>query len=196
MLARVSSLESFRYWREDEDQTPADLVARLTAFEPSEAMLAGTAFHKALEDAKPGEYDTLHAHGYTFHLTDGELALPEIRELRASKQYGPLTVSGCVDVLAGNRIEDHKTTSRVDFERYLAGCQWKFYLDIFGADVFRWNVFEVKQVGRMQYEVKAPQILEQHRYPGMHEDCRALAADFYEFAARFLPELNQLPEAA
>jgi hypothetical protein len=197
MLARVSSLETFRQWREDEESTPEQLVARLTAFQPSEAMEAGTAFHKALETAPAGEYAVLAANGFTFHLPDDcELALPAIRELRHAKQYGPLMVSGCVDCLFGNRIEDHKTTSRFDPDRYLAGYQWRFYLDLFGADVFRWNVFEVLDQGNRVYRVRPPQFIEQYRYPGMTDDCSRLAADFYEFGQRYFPTLNQLPEAA
>ena len=52
MLARVSSIETFRRWRLDEEQDAADLIARLTDFQPTEAMEAGTAFHKALELAE------------------------------------------------------------------------------------------------------------------------------------------------
>jgi hypothetical protein len=196
MLARVSSIEEFRKWRLDEEQTPQDLIDRLTDFEPSEPMLAGTAFHAALETAEPGEYSILEAKGYTFHLQGGELALPKVRELRAYKAYGPLTVTGCVDILDALRIEDHKTTARIDDERYLEGYQWRFYLDLFGAQVFRWNLFEIKQVGFREYEVKPPQFLEQCRYPGLERDCARLAADFHEFAARYMPNLYQLPEAA
>lgn len=196
MWTRVSNIESFRQWREDEDQTPQDLVDRLTQFEPSEPMLAGTAFHKALEDSQPGEYDTLAALGYTFHLTEGEIAIPDIRELRASKAYGPLRVSGQVDALCGLRVEDHKTTGRCDPDRYMAGCQWRFYLDIFRAEIFRWNIFEIKLVGVREYQVKAPQVLEQFRYPGMEQDCMKLAQDFHAFAVRFLPDHNAIPEAA
>lgn len=166
-----------------------DLVARLTDFQPTEAMLVGTAFHKALEDAKPGEYDQLQAHGYTFLLPDAELSLPDIRELRAFGDYGPLRVTGQVDALHGKRVEDHKTTATFRPDGYLDGCQWRFYLDLFGADVFRWNVFEIVPVLHREkiYRVKGPQILEQCRYPGMHDDCMDLAADFYSFAAQHLP---------
>lgn len=188
MLARVSNIESFRRWREAEDQTVEDLVHWLTTDEPSEAMLAGTAFHKALELARPGDYDTLQALGYTFHLPDCELALPEVRELRAYGSYGPLQVTGQVDGMEGRRVDDHKTTSRFDAERYLAGYQWRFYLDIFGADVFRWNVFELKELEPKVYRVSSPQLLETFRYPGLHDDCARLAADFYEFARQHLPE--------
>ena len=194
--ARVSNLESFRRWREDEEQSVDDLIWWITASVPSEPMLAGTAFHKALELAKPGDYDTLYANGYTFHLPEGTLALPEIRELRASALYGALRVSGQVDGLWGKRVEDHKTTSRFDPERYLAGYQWRYYLDIFGADVFRWNVFEIHEVKPLVYQVADVQTLEAYRYPGMHEDCARLAADFYEFARVHLPGYEALKEAA
>lgn len=189
MLTRVSNIETFRRWREDEEQDAEALVERLTDFHPTEQMLAGTAFHKALEDAVPGEYDQLHALGYTFLLPDAELALPDIRELRAFGGYGPLHVTGQVDALHGKRVEDHKTTAAFRPDGYLEGCQWRFYLDLFGADVFRWNVFEITPVRGQEktYQVKPPQLLEQCRYPGLRADCEALAQDFYEFAAKHMP---------
>lgn len=198
MLARVSSLETFRRWRLDESQDSADLVARLTDFQPTEAMLAGTAFHAALEVAKAGEYAQLHAHGYTFILPDAEIALPDIREIRAFGNYGPLTVTGKLDCLHGKRVEDHKTTATFRPDGYLEGCQWRFYLDLFGADVFRWNVFEISPVRGEEktYTVKPPQLLEQCRYPGLHDDCMDLARDYYQFAAVHMPHHTPQLEAA
>jgi len=196
MLARVSNLEAFRYWRGAEDQSVEDLIERLTMFQPTEPMLAGTAFHKALETAKPGDYDTLHANGYTFQLPDATLALPAIRELRAYGNYGPLQVTGCVDCLHGKTVIDHKTTGRFDADRYLAGYQWRFYLDLFGADVFRWDVYEIREIKPHVYEVADPQTLQQFRYPGLHDDCARLAAEFYDFASAYMPDYNALPEAA
>lgn len=187
MLARVSNLEEFRYWQGDEDSTVEDLVERLTNFVPTERMLAGTAFHKALELAQPGEFATLEAEGFVFHMADSAIQLADVRELRCFGKYGPLTVTGKVDELHGKRVIDHKTTGQFDADRYLTGYQWRFYLDIFGADVFRWNVFVIREVGERTYEVEPPQILEQYRYPGMHDDCMRLAADYYDFACRYLP---------
>lgn len=188
MLARVSSIETFRRWRLDEEQTASDLVSRLASFEPTEAMLAGTAFHKALEDATPGEYPELTANGYRFILPDADLALPDVRELRAFGQYGPLRVTGQVDGIHGKRVEDHKTTASFRPDGYIEGCQWRFYLDIFGADVFRWNVFEVSPVRGEEktYQVKPPHVLEQCRYPGLHDDCMDLARDFHSFATEHM----------
>jgi hypothetical protein len=188
VLARVSNLDAFRRWREDDEQTVGDLVHWLTTDCPSEPMLAGTAFHKALEGCPQGEFETLQANGYTFLMPDAQIALPAIRELRSASRYGQLVVTGCVDCLEGKRIEDHKTTSRFDPERYLAGYQWRFYLDIFNADVFRWNVFEIRETDHKAYKVGEPQTLETYRYPNLHDDCMALAADYYEFARIYLQQ--------
>lgn len=198
MLARVSSIESFRRWKLDDDMSVDDLVARLTDFQPTEAMLAGTAFHKALETAGPGEFATLTANGYTFEMPDAEIALPDVRELRAYGKYGQLIVTGQVDCMDGLRIEDHKTTASFRPDGYLEGCQWRFYLDIFGADVFRWNVFEITAVPRTDktYRVKPPHFLEQCRYPGLHDDCMQLAGEFYDFASRYMPNHSPQLEAA
>ena len=189
MLARVSNLESFRQWREDEDQTADDLVVWLTTDNPSEAMLAGTALHKALEHATDGDHDVLQANGYTFHMPDCKLILPPVREVRGYAAYGPITITGQVDAADGIRLDDHKSTGSFSPDRYLSGYSWRLYLDMFGADVFRWNVFEIKPDPKLAkvYTVNPPHILEAFRYPGMHDDCAALARDFHEFAIEHLP---------
>lgn len=188
MLARVSNIEAFRRWREDESQSVEDLVRFITTDEPTEAMQAGTAFHKALETAGEGDHFELSALGYVFRLADGVVELPSIREMRAHRRYGPLTVTGQIDGIFGRTVIDHKTTARIDHERYLTGCQWKFYLDIFEADAFRWNLFEIKDLGPKEYGVSPPQALTAYRYPEMHEDCARLAADYLAFARVHLRE--------
>lgn len=195
MLARVSSLETFRRWRnwqplhdDDVEPTVEDLVQRLTASEPTPAMLAGTALHAALEVARPGEYETFAALDHTFHMAGGTLALPAIREMRAYGRYGDLTVTGQVDALNGLVVIDHKTTKRFDAEGYLSGYQWRFYLDLFGANVFQWNVFEIKDEGEGVYRVGEPQVLAAYRYPGMREDCEDLAHDYLAFAVEHMPD--------
>lgn len=188
MLARVSNIEAFRRWRENEDQTAEDLVRYITVDEPTEARQAGTAFHKALELASEGEHGVLSADGYIFHVPDGVVALPSIRELRAYGQYGGLTVTGQVDGLHGRLVIDHKTTARCDPERYLTGCQWKYYLDLFEANVFRWHIFEISETAPKIYHVGAPQVLTAYRYPEMRAYCEQLAGEYLEFANRFLRE--------
>lgn len=195
MLARVSSLETFRRWRnwqplhdDDVEPTVEDLVQRLTVSEPTPAMLAGTALHAALEVVEPGEYESFFVLDHTFHMTGGILALPAIREMRAYRKYGDLTVTGQVDALNGLIVIDHKTTKRFDAEGYLGGYQWRFYLDLFGANVFQWNVFEIKDDGEGVYRVGEPHALAAYRYPGMRSDCEELASAYLAFAREYLPD--------
>ncbi|MDR7032393.1 hypothetical protein [Mesorhizobium sp. BE184] len=200
MLARVSNIEAYRQWvnwqplfEGQDEPTVEDLVRFITVDEPSEAMKAGTAFHRAMELAPDGSHDTFEANGYRFILPDAEIELPSIREMRAFGEYGGLTVTGQVDAVEGRIVFDHKTTGKFDPERYLNGCQWKFYLDLFGADEFRWNVFVLKELEEKVYSVAAPQVLRACRYPELHDDCEKLAADYLGFARRHLRE--EIPEA-
>lgn len=195
MLARVSNIEAYRQWKNwqplfdgQDEPTVEDLVRFITTDEPSEAMKAGTAFHKALEQALDGTHDEFEANGYRFILPSGDLALPATRELRAYGQYGGLTVTGQVDGVDGRIVTDHKTTAKFDPERYLNGCQWKFYLDVFDANEFRWNVFVIKELEPLVYSVAAPQHLTAYRYPEMHGHCEALADDYLQFANQYLRE--------
>lgn len=200
MLFRVSECEAFRQFRDDEEAELSDFLARMrNEVPPSQAMLAGTAFHDVLEHAQIGEMATAEAQGFKFIIeVDTELALAPIRELRASKRYGGLTISGKLDALCGLRVEDHKTTGRFDPDRYLAGYQWRYYLSIFGAQVFRWNVFEMREIEPMMYLVHKFHTLEQCRYPAMESDCEQLAADLEQFARLHMPEREnyQLENAA
>lgn len=184
---RVSQAETFRRWLEDPDAEVGWLLNQLVSAEPTEAMLRGTAFHKALEIAVDCAVDRVDSSGYTF-LFDGDfsLSLPKTREIRLRKNYGGIFISGQVDGMDGNLIIDHKTTQHLDAERYFAGYQWRFYLDIFRANTFRWNVFEMSEAEDREYVVKALHVLEQFRYPGMEEDCRALAHKLRDFAQQHL----------
>lgn len=213
MTARVSELETFRRWRLDEEATLEDILPKLQGgFVATARMDAGSAFHKALELAEPGEFDVLQAQhegqAYVFHIdTDAELELPSIRELRHSRTFpvddGYITISGQVDTLLARRVDDHKTTAQMDAEGYFAGYQWRCYLTIFEADVFRWNVFEIREASDrflaglpkelselpgLHYVIHGAHRLEQHRYPGMEADVARMAADFYRFAREHLPE--------
>lgn len=194
MRYRVSNVEAFRQWEADEGSDVDALVTRILGMEPpSQRMEAGTAFHKALEMSTPGQsLDILEANGYRFTIKgDLEVAVPVVRELRAGTAYivdgKPIVISGQVDGIEGRRIDDHKTTGRFDPERYLDGYQWRLYLDIFGADAFRWNVFEIGETDDpMHWEVFGQHTLSQYRYPELQADCQRLVERFARFARQHI----------
>lgn len=186
------------------------LINQILHSEPTEAMAKGTAFHKFLEHAQAGESETATVDGYTFSFVgDFDLYLPRMREWRKGKDYGGIIVSGQCDAIEGKTIYDHKTTERFDAEKYLDSWQHRFYLDIFGADRFVWNVWEMKHVGEVipdalqeatgsarvssqAYEVRALHKLEQFRHPELEADCTALALEYLDFARKFMPQLEVL----
>lgn len=189
MSWRVSNVEAFRYFEQDEEADPQKFIQELLFGIPeTDSMRAGTAFHKALEVAPTGiQVYKLEALGHVFTFADDfELQLPAIRELRASKTYmvdgQPIVISGQVDCIDGIRIDDHKSTSRFDPDRYLSGYQWRLYLDIFNASKFRWNIFEIAAKDEPgHYEVRAHHPLEQYCYPALQADCQELVARFARF---------------
>lgn len=197
MNLRVSAtdIDAFRYFRADEDADLATFLADMKRWTPpTPAMDAGTALHKALENATPGDYAKLEADGFTFHVqADAALDLPDIRECKATREYmvGSVSVTmvGKVDAVCGKRIDDHKFTgSSFDAERFLGSYQWRIYLDVFGADEFRWNVFEGRETDPQVYVIHHVHPLRMHRYPGMGEDIATELERWVEFCRQHLPE--------
>jgi hypothetical protein len=184
---RVSHLAAYARWKQQEGEDLGWLYQSIFASESTESMSRGTAFHAALETACEGEYSIVEAQGYRFAFTcEAELYLPKTREIRRSKDYGGIIVSGQCDGIEGKRIIDHKTVQQFDAEYHLDGWQHRFYLDIFEADRFDWHIWEVAAMkdDPKTYEVYAHHLLTQYRYPALEEDCRRLALEFRDFAAR------------
>lgn len=190
----ASDIDALRYYLADEDGDLDELLRRLRKQEPpTDAMRAGTALHAALETSQEGSLSEVVADGFRFSFEfDGELDLPAIRELKATREYEVdgvgITLVGKVDAVHGRRIDDHKFTSRYDAERFLVSYQWRVYLDVFDADEFRWNVFEGREVAPQHYVIGHLHKLRMHRYPGMGQDVGRELERFVSFARDHLPE--------
>lgn len=186
----VSNLDLFRSFQKDEDFTLDVLLAQLQRkTEPTPAMLRGHAFAIAMEKANLGDVDTLVAEGHAFVFTcDAEIEAWPRREEKQEQDYGGVVVTARCDRIRGRVVADDKTTSQFDAESYMGRYQWRYYLDMFGADEFRWHIWECKE---MDYPatwcIYAHHLLKQYRYPDLHKDCQKLALEFAEFAERWLP---------
>lgn len=192
----ASDIDALRYYLADEDGDLTELLARLRKeAPPTDAMMAGTALHDALEHCEIGDHGDMKSQGYTFTFQcEGQIDIPAIREVKATRDYmidGCLvTLVGKVDGIHGRRIDDHKLTARYDAERFLNNYQWRIYLDVFGADEFRWNIFEgrPRPDDPMCYTIFAVHHLRMHRYPGMGDDIERELGRFVDFARVHLPE--------
>ena len=190
----VTAIDSYMYFLSQENMTVEELLVRLRGEEPPNTqMRIGSALHKALENAQVGSVSYLDADGYRFLIQPNvELELPALREFKLEGEYQisdslSIELVGKVDAFHGNTVWDHKSTGRFNADRLLEGYQWRFYLDLTGADVFQWNVFEVDQEnwsqldGLTAFNVFGFHTLRQYRYKGMEQDCRDKLKEFAGF---------------
>lgn len=203
----VTDLDSYLYWRDDEDMDFEELLKRLRGeSEPTDAMMAGRAFHKLFELAEYGqELGSPLVDGWQFVFAiEREIALPTIRELKAEIELhtpsGPVTLVGKVDSLHGKIVHDYKLTERFDIERYADSYQWRAYLSMFGASQFVYDVFVARydeqptSQGFRRATVYDYQRFPVHAYPGMSADVERAVAGLAEIVAKHVPQ--KITEAA
>lgn len=195
----VTDLDGYLYWRESEDMTFDAFLTRLRGGEPpTQAMLAGRAFHKVFELATPGDIPVAVMDGFEFVFdVDQSIAIPEIRELKGEVVFdtasGPVTLVGKVDALNGTTVHDYKLTERFEAERYIDSHQWRSYLTMFSAGTFVYDVFQAR------YDEQRVTIYDYHRlqfhaYPAMRDDVHRVVSELAAIVATHVPE--KIKEAA
>lgn len=119
-------------------------------------------------------------------------------EYRTYKDYGDCVVTGCADMIDGTEIRDIKTKYSAPRDAdYINSCQWRFYLEMFGLDTFRFDlfVFEGYKLDKHGYDVRGLPLVRHtpaitcYRYAHMEEDNRRLLTSFLDWCeARKLTE--------
>ncbi len=112
-------------------------------------------------------------------------------EIRTFKDYGEAIVTGCADMIDGTEIRDIKTKySRINDTDYINSCQWRFYLDLFDADTFHFDLFTFEGYNKDKhgYDVRGLELTRYqpaitcYRYDKMEDDIRNLLGSFLEWA--------------
>lgn len=112
-------------------------------------------------------------------------------EVREFKDYGEAVVTGQADMIDGLEIRDIKTKySPARDSDYTKSCQWRFYLDIFGADTFHFDLFQFEgyKLDKHGYDVRGLPLrryepsITCYRYDRMEEDIRFLLGMFLDWA--------------
>lgn len=112
-------------------------------------------------------------------------------EVRQFKDYGEAIVTGQADMIDGCEIRDIKTKySPIRDNEYINSCQWKFYLDLFGADTFHFDLFQFEgyKLEKHGYDVRGLPLkryepsITCYRYDRMEEDIRFLLGMFLDWA--------------
>lgn len=202
---RASRLDEFRMflsgelWNGDE-YTPEEFVRKMTVFEESPKMAAGTAVHKVIEDARFGMLpERVEANGWLVHFDlDADVAVPAAREIALYREHKGIPLFGRCDAIDATAIHDIKTTSAIDPDRYLDSYQWRAYCWMSGRQSFVYDIFRVK----VEEDIKAVTAVEYvaikiNSYPGMGYDVERLLEEFdAAVKALAIPEIMQKKAAA
>lgn len=191
----VSDLESYRYYKDDDDSTLEDLLKRLRHEDPpNDAMMAGRAFAKFMEHSRPSSIESAEVDGWEFFFDlDVELWVPPVRELKAEvvyqTTYGPVTLVGMVDSLEGIVIRDQKLTQRWDPEKYMDSLQWRAYLVMFQAKKFRYDIFVGKYAGR-RVAITEYHPMDFWTYPGIEADVERAVVELAGLIFEHMPAVQ------
>ena len=212
-IVRVTQIEAFRRFIHNSEYdryqiTEQSVIDSITGqFRGNEYTRIGTAFHKVVEE---GDYSLPYnpdTHGYDididgnivkFTMEQARVALNyrdehwgAFHEVRRYKDYGRAIVTGCADMIDGIELRDIKTKYSTPSDKdYIDSCQWRYYLDIFGADVFHFDlfIFEGYKIDKHGYDVRGLELkrytppITCYRYPEMEAENLALLNEFMDFA--------------
>ncbi len=201
---RVSTIEAFRRVVDTDYAPEEELVATLKRGQWTDGpanwqMLAGTAWHRAMA-LEPAD-DVLEwpcgttacCYGdYSFDSGDIQEALaycgPGLREITGRRVlcnwHGEaVEIEGTADLVQGLVVTDHKTKfSQADPSDYEESLQWRLYLLIHEAQVFRYNLWEMKDPVSGYCALKDVYSFRLWPYPWMKQDCLAWICRFLSWA--------------
>lgn len=191
-------LESYRLWRDPEQEWMSEAELQDTikgVFTPNPAILLGQAFGRCIEKAekykKTGGYavpvrvnDQWQMYWFSDAVMDPVLSRFDRRgvfEAKVATQYGECLVVSKADHILGAHINEIKaTTGYFNFDKYADSCQWRFYLDMFGASSLAYHVFmlddELEGI-----QLRGTESLKLYPYPALHQDCMNLIEDFVSY---------------
>lgn len=195
-MLRISTttVESYRRYMALDYVQESELIASIKGlFIPTKPMKMGSAFHSILE--KPGDCvcaDGYQSDGFKF---SAEVINPCLEifnpagvfEVKQTRVYTlpsgeQVTVVSKADQLLAKRVIENKTRwSGFDFDSYFDSCQWKFYLDVFEADMLTYNVFCLSENTAGQIKLGSIETFNLFPYPRLHEDCAEQLSKFVDY---------------
>lgn len=218
-LIRVTQLEKFRRYitkHSDYDTEPSVIDSLTGAFKGNEYTFIGTAFHRIVE----GNYSGIEKieNGRIFNIDGNKViydtkqcnvamtykkSMPEaFHELREYQEMQGVMITGSADIIDGFTIRDIKTKfSPIKDTDYIDSCQWRFYLNLFGADTFMFDLFEFAGYKKDKHglDVRGLEIIPYdppitcYRYDSMEQDNELLIKEFVKWA-KFRGIFEQLPD--
>jgi len=192
----VSELENLRYWKDDEESTLDDLLARLGGDlgkdpEVLDRISAGHALASLMERGGPyADAETSEGWRFVFagdFTVDQPIGQEAEGELVFETAHGPVVLAGHADMVTARAVRDQKLTTKWDAERYVDSQQWRAYLLMFDRREFVYDVFEGPRKDRT-VTIREHHKLTFYAYPDMRKDVERAVRDLADIVARHMPE--------
>ena len=209
-LVRVTQLEQFRkYMSGCSYIEEEDIIASLSGeFTGNNKTRIGTAGHAIIEKGFnnlfvdddntwiapiDNEYFARFSADQVNLLLEHRLSLPAaFHELKHGKNYNTrhytIHVGGTQDIIHGITVHDTKFVFRKpDYSNYTDSCQWRFYLQFLGLDIFYFDLFEFigyqddMKLNVALLELKQHKPLNCVRYKNMEQDNQNLVENFVDW---------------
>lgn len=112
-------------------------------------------------------------------------------EIREYMDMGDYVITGCADMIDGFEIRDIKTKySQPNDSDYVNSAQWCFYLEMFGAETFHFDLFQFIGYDKDKHgtDVRGLELVRYepaitcHYYRGMEKDNRYLIDEFIKWS--------------
>lgn len=210
-IVRVTTIEAFRRYLANNEYSRYEITEQSVIdsisgeFKGNEYTRIGTAFHSVVEHGVAvglpvdgGFGYSIDGHSVFLNTAQVQTALDyrnehpgAYHEIRKYKDYGRAIVTGCADMIDGMEMRDIKTKySAPSDSEYIDSCQWRYYLDIFGSDVFHFDLFVFQDYNKEKhgYDVRGLKLTRHtppitcYRYPEMEEYNLTLLNMFMDWA--------------
>ncbi len=178
------------------EQSVADSIRGV--FTPTWQMESGSAWGRALET------NTAKVGAYTFNPEAIQAAREHIGsglwEVKTTADLCGARIVAKVDHIWGNFIQDNKARfGQVDLSQYEQDLQWRFYLESFEVDEFRYNCFDLAEPKDGYIKMHGIESVRFWRYPGLRADCERWVREFLTWAGdrhllRHLERTGSSPE--
>ena len=201
LTATADELANFQAWSEEAEPWEEYLRGRALK-QMSLDDEASAAFKDALRSMSLGQVDELVSGHFDFYCGDEfDIAIPQLGPAIAlSKEYGGITVSVSVDVIAGKIVRLYRLIGRdLDddlAERCFDSFLWRLCLDMTGADTFEYVFIEAwsSQSAPLSYMLVGAQTIRQHRYPDLQTDCMRLGFKFSDVVKTCAELVSEVPD--
>lgn len=126
-------------------------------------------------------------------------------EIREYMDFGDVVVTGCADMIDGFEIRDIKTKYSEPYDtEYIESAQWRYYMEMFGADAFHFDLFHFHDYNDDKHGTDVRGLLLTrhepaitcHYYNQLETDNRRLLEEFVKWAKvrnvyDLIPDYNQ-----